>query len=332
MKILILGGTRFLGRALVHAIEERGHTPVLLNRGQSSPDLFPHLEQIQADRTQDLSALKGRWWDAVVDTSGYLPADVHSSASLLSDATHHYTFISSLSVYADNSQPGVGEDGRLAVLENPATQEVTGETYGGLKALCEQAAERAMPGKVLTLRPGLIVGPYDNSDRFTYWPHRVAEGGEVLAPGRPERGVQFSDVRDIAEWNVKLIEAGTTGIYNVSSPAGMFDMGSVLETSRQVSGSDAHFTWVSDQFLVEQGAGPWMEVPLWLPESDPDAAGFFAFDVQKALDAGLTIRPLEDTVRATLEWDATRPDHPWRAGLSRQREAELLQQWHQQQG
>jgi 2'-hydroxyisoflavone reductase len=301
----------------------------LLNRGQSDPSAFPHLEQIHADRRTDLSALQGRRWDAVIDTSGYLPADVRLSASSLANSTGHYTFISTMSVYADNSRPGVKEDDRLVQLEQPDTTEVTGETYGGLKALCEQAAEDAVPGRVLILRPGLIVGPFDNSDRFTYWPHRVAQGGEVLAPGRPERGVQFSDVRDLAEWNVKLVEANTTGIFNASSPAGMFDMGSVLETSRDVSGSDAKFTWVNDQFLVKQGVDPWIEVPLWLPESDPDAAGFFAFDVQKALNAGLSIRPLKDTVQAVLEWDKLRLDHLWRAGLSRQREAELLQKWHQ---
>jgi 2'-hydroxyisoflavone reductase len=329
MNILILGGTRFLGRALVTAFEARGHTITLLNRGQLDPSAFPHLEQIHADRRTDLSALQGRRWDAVIDTSGYLPADVYYSANSLANSTGHYTFISTMSVYADNSRPGVKEDDRLVQLEQPDTTEVTGETYGGLKALCEQAAEDAVPGRVLILRPGLIVGPYDNSDRFTYWPHRVAQGGEVLAPGRPVRGVQFSDVRDLAEWNVKLVEANTTGIFNASSPAGMFDMGSVLEISRDVSGSDANFTWVNDQFLVEQGVQPWTEVPLWLPESDPEAAGFFAFDVQKALDAGLSIRPLKDTVEAVLEWDALRPDHLWRAGLSHQREAELLQKWHQ---
>jgi 2'-hydroxyisoflavone reductase len=332
MNILLLGGTRFLGRALVNALEEHGHTVTLLNRGQSDPAAFPHLEQIHTDRTTDLSALSGRRWDAAIDTSGYLPAVVQRSASVLAGAVDHYTFISSLSVYADNSQPGVAEDGRLAQLDDPETTEITGETYGGLKVLCERAAESAMPGQVLILRPGLIVGPYDNSDRFTYWPHRVAEGGEVLAPGRPERGVQFSDVRDLAELNVRLVEAGTTGVFNVSSPEGMFDMHAVLETSRAVSGSDAHFTWVSDEFLVQNEVGAWMEVPLWLPESDPEAAGFFAFDVQKAIAAGLTIRSLEDTVRATLEWDASRPEHPWRAGLTRQSETELLQKWHQIRG
>jgi 2'-hydroxyisoflavone reductase len=330
MQILILGGTRFLGRALVGALQERDHTITLVNRGLSDPSAFPHLEQIHTDRSADLSALSGRHFDAVIDTSGNIPAVVGYSASMLAGSTDHYTFISSISVYADASQPGTTEEGRLAVLADPEVTEITAETFGGLKVLCEQAAERAMPGRILTIRPGLIVGPYDNSDRFTYWPHRVAAGGEVLAPGRPDRGVQFIDLRDLAEWNVKLIEKGVTGTFNAVSPAGMFDMRTVLETSRAVSGSDASFTWVSDAFLEQNQAGPWLEVPLWLPESDSESAGFFAFSAQKAAAAGLTIRPLEDTIRAVLEWDAARPEHTWRAGLSRQRESELLQKWHQQ--
>jgi 2'-hydroxyisoflavone reductase len=237
----------------------------------------------------------------------------------------HYTFISSLSVYPDTSQPGIREDAGVGKLADETVEEVTGETYGPLKALCEQAVEQALPGRTLVLRPGLIVGPHDPTDRFAYWPHRVAQGGEVLAPGRPGRLVQYIDVRDLAEWTVHLIEAGKTGIYNAIGPEPRPTMGGLLETCRTVSGSPARFTWVAESFLAEQNVGAWMDMPLWIPESDPSSAGFFAFDNRKAIAAGLTFRPLENTVAATLDWLKPRPaDHPWRAGISREREAGLL--------
>ena len=210
-------------------------------------------------------------------------------------------------------------------------EEITGETYGPLKVLCERAVEAALPGRTLVIRPGLIVGSYDPTDRFSYWPHRVAQGGDVLAPGRPERGVQFIDVYDLAEWTVRMVEAQQMGVYNADGPAQPIAMGALLDACVQVSGSDATFTWVSEDFLAEQKFQPWMEMPLWIPESDPEAAGFFAFSIEKALAAGLTFRPLEETIRSTLDWCASRPaDHEWRAGISREREAELLRLWAEQ--
>lgn len=328
MQILIIGGTVFLGRALVDAALERGHEITLFNRGRSNPGLYPQVEKLTGDRRSDLSALDDRRWDAVIDTCGYIPREVRLSAEKLAAATDHYTFISTLSVYADNSQTGIDESAPVGTLEDETTEEVTGPTYGPLKALCERAAEVAMPGRVLVIRPGLIVGPHDNSDRFTYWPYRVAQGGAVLAPGRPGRRVQFIDVRDLAEWTVRMVEEGRTGIYNADGPQQPLPMGDLLAACKAVSGSDAELVWVSEEFLAAHQVGAWMEMPLWVPESDPANAGFFAFDNRKAIAHGLTFRPLTETVQATLAWAAARPaDHPWRAGMKPEREAELLEAW-----
>jgi len=328
MRLLVLGGTVFLGRHLVDAALARGHGVTLFNRGQHDPDLFPDVERLRGDRGDNLDVLRGRRWDAVVDTCGYVPRVVRASAEFLADAVSHYTFVSSLSVYAATRQPGTDEAAPVSRLQDETIEEITGETYGPLKALCEQAAERAIPGRVLNVRPGLIVGPHDPTDRFTYWPARVARGGDVLAPGRPDRQIQFIDVRDLAEWMIRAVEQNLTGVYNADGPDDHLSMGTLLETSKAVSGSNAHFVWVEDQFLIDSGVQPWSEVPLWIPESDPDAAGFFAFDCRKAIAAGLTFRPLEETVRATLEWAATRStEHEWRAGLKPDREKELLEAW-----
>lgn len=326
MKLLILGGTAFLGRHLVDAAQARGHEITLFNRGQRNPALFPDLEKLRGNRDGDLAALQGRRWDAVIDTCGFVPRIVRASAELLADVVDHYTFISSISVYADFRKRGMGEDAPVGTLEDETTEEVTNEAYGPLKALCEQAAERAMPGRVLNIRPGLIVGPHDPTDRFTYWPHRIAQGGEVLAPGRPERQVQFIDARDLAGWTIRMVEAKQTGVYNATGPDYSLTMGQVLEECRRQGGSDARLIWVDEKRLLEAGATPWMEVPLWIPETDPDAPGFAATNCTKAFAAGLTFRPLADTVRDTLAWDATRPaDVERRAGIKPEREAHYLQ-------
>jgi 2'-hydroxyisoflavone reductase len=326
MRILILGGTVFLGRALVDAALGRGHQLTLFNRGQTNPGLYPGVERLVGDRKVDLSALQGQRWDAVIDTCGYLPSVVARSAAALADSVEHYTFISTESVYASFNQPGIDESAPVGVLSGEVVEEVTGETYGPLKALCEQAVETALPGRALVVRPGLIVGPYDVSDRFTYWPYRVALGGRVLAPGRPQRPVQFIDVRDLAAWTIRLVEARQTGVFNADGQPEMVNMRSLLEACKAASGSDAQFVWAGDEFLTQNNVGAWMEMPLWIPETDPDAAGFFTISVEKALAAGLAYRPLLETVTDTLSWARTRPqDYAWRAGLSRQRESELLQ-------
>lgn len=331
MKLLVLGGTVFLGRWLVQAALESGHQITLFNRGKSNPELFPEVEKLHGSRDGDLSALSGRGWDAVIDTCGYVPRIVRLSAERLAGAVGQYIFISSLSVYADVSHAGVDESGEVGILADPTTEEVNGETYGPLKALCEQVVQSALPGRSLVVRPGLIVGPYDPTDRFTYWPRRVARGGEVLAPGRFERGVQFIDVRDLAGWTVRMVESGKTGVFNANGPERPIPMSEMLAISKTASGSDASFTWVSETFLAEQGVGEWIEMPLWVPESNPKYTGFFAFDSSRAVAAGLRFRPVSDTVRATLDWDASLPgDRPLRAGISREREAELLALWSRQ--
>jgi 2'-hydroxyisoflavone reductase len=334
MRILILGGTVFLGRALVEVALARGHEVTLFNRGRSNPDLFPGVEKLRGDRRAgDLKALEGRSWEAVIDTCGYVPRVVRQSVELLAEKVDHYTFISTLSVYADNSRPGMDESAPVGKLDDETVEEVTGETYGPLKAACEAAAEAAVPGRVLTLRPGLIVGPHDPTDRFTYWPVRAAKGGEVLAPGRPDRPIQFIDVRDLAEWNIEMVEKGQVGLYNVIGPEQPLPMAQFLGACRMISGSDATFTWVSEAFLAAQQVTPWSEVPLWVPESDSSLAGFFTVDGSKAVKAGLAFRPITSTVEATLEWSATRPvDHQWRAGLLPEREQALLAAWAESQG
>jgi len=321
MNLLVLGGTRFVGRHIVQAARERGHTVTLFNRGKSDPNLFPDVETLIGDRNGDLSALQGRHWDAVIDTSGYVPRVVRASAELLAAAAEHYTFISTISVYADDIAPHADEDAPLRELDDPSVEEVTGETYGGLKVLCERAVREVFP-EACIVRPGLVVGPHDPTDRFTYWPHRVAQGGEVLAPGGPDVPVQFIDARDLAAWTVACTEARRGGVYNAVTPADSLTFGELLTTCRQVSGSDARFTWVEEGFLREQGVTP-DDLPLWLPEH----SAFFRLSSERAVDAGLSFRPLEATVRDTLAWDRAR-EEAFKGGLSREREGELLSAWH----
>jgi 2'-hydroxyisoflavone reductase len=331
MRLLLLGGTVFLGRHIVEAALQRGHTVTLFNRGQHNPELFPHLEKLRGDRRAEggLDALKGRAWDVVIDTCGYIPREVRASAGLLAGAVERYLFISTESVYADFRTAGIDESYPTGPLADESVEEVTGETYGPLKALCERVVERGMPARsTLILRPGLIVGPHDPTDRFTYWPARVARGGEVLAPARPDYPVQFIDVRDLADWTVAMVEQHATGIFNADGLPNTLTLGALLETSRAQSTSEASVTWAPESFLLEHKVAPWSELPLWIPEGDGDAEGFATISVHKALAAGLSLRPLADTVRDTLAWVATRSaDHQWRAGLTPEREAELLRLW-----
>lgn len=325
MNLLVLGGTVFLGRHLVQAALDAGDTVTIFTRGLHNGDLFPDVEKLRGDRGSDISALRGREWDAVVDTSGYLPVEVRRSAELLADSVGHYTFISSLSVYSDNDTPDQGEEGAVETLENAeAETEVAGETYGPLKYHCEVAAEESMPGRTASIRAGLIVGPWDPSDRFTYWPHRISKGGRVLAPGRPRRVVQFIDARDLAEWILSVAHNRYTGTFNATGPEPPVTMEQVLESCVRLSGSDAELIWRDDAFLKENGVGAWMEMPLWIPEGE-GMDGFNHFRSTRAIEHGLTFRSLDDTVRATLEWDDTLPaGRQLRAGLAREKEESLL--------
>jgi 2'-hydroxyisoflavone reductase len=329
MRILFIGGTVFLGRATVEAALARGHEVTLFNRGRSDPDAYPQVEHLHGDRDGNLDALRGRRFDAAVDTCGYVPRVVRQSAELLAEAVDRYVFVSSLSAYAEPAAVGATEEAPLVRMPEGTsedTEEVNGEIYGPLKVLCEEEVEKALPGRALLIRPGLIVGPYDRTDRFTYWPWRAHRGGQILAPGRPERGVQFIDVRDLGAWIVHLLETARAGAYSaVSAPLPMRE---VLEACVSTSGSDGTLTWVDDAFLLEHEVGMWMEMPLWIPESEPTAAGFFSYSNQKAVGDGLTFRPLADTARATLDWALSRPkDHEWRAGMEAQREAGILRAW-----
>lgn len=330
MKLLVLGGTVFVGKHVVEEALRRGHEVTLFNRGQRNAELFPELEKLRGNRDGDLEALQGRKWDAVIDPSGYVPRIVGDSARLLAENVDHYTFISTISVYASFEQHGQDESAPVGTLEDPTVETIDGRTYGPLKALAEQAAEQAMPGRVLTIRPGLIVGPDDPTDRFTYWPVRVSKGGEVLAAGK-DAGNQVIDVRDLAVFILDMVEKRATGIYNATGPAHRQTIGNVLATCREASGSDARFTWVTDEFLLEQKVTPFTGLPLWIPAGP--GSGIESIDCSKAIAAGLKFRPLAETVQDTIAWDATRPaDGQWRAGISRERETELLQLWHQRQG
>lgn len=329
LRILMLGGTRFLGPHTVQYALERGHEVTLFNRGRSNPHMFPDLETLIGDRDGKLDALKGRDWDAVVDTSGYVPRIVRMSTELLKDHVDHYVFISTISVYKDFDEIGLNEKSAVGTLEDPTVEDITAGNYGPLKALCEQAADAVMPGRVLNIRPGLIVGPLDLSDRFTYWPVRVERGGEVLAPQSPGEQIQLIDARDLAAFIIHGIERKVTGLFNVVSPPGEMSMGEMLDRCRAVSGSDATFTWVDEKFLADHEVAAWSDLPCWIPKSEE--AGVGTIRVDRALDEGMVLRPISETIRDTLAWWHTEPEDrrlSLRAGLKADREAELLKEWH----
>jgi len=318
VRLLLLGGPRFLGRAVADAALAEGHELTFFNRGRTNPELYPQVERLVGDRAESLEALSGRTWDAVVDTCGYLPEVVRGSAEALS-TSGVYCFVSSISVYAHFRQVH-DENGPIAELGDLPADEVTNENYGALKALCEDVVRNVFGDRALVVRPGLIVGPHDPTGRFTYWPHRVARGGEVLAPAPPEAPTQVIDVRDLGAWIVDLCGRRVGGTYNATHPG--VSWVELLATCRTVARSDAAITWVDPAFLVEHEVGPWMELPLWL--NDPDAEYADRVDVSRAVAAGFTFRPLEDTVRGTLE-DAERTEA---TGLAPEREARLLAAWH----
>ncbi|HET7712032.1 MAG TPA: NAD-dependent epimerase/dehydratase family protein, partial [Thermoanaerobaculia bacterium] len=294
----------------------------------TNPGLFPEVERLEGDRNGKLDALKGRTWDTVIDNPSTLPRWVRDAAQLLKDSASQYMFISTLSVYADNSKPDMEETAAVLTLPDPTVEKITGETYGGLKALAEKEAEKAFPGRATIVRPGLIVGPGDPTDRFTYWPMRIARGGEVLAPGNPTDPVQFIDARDLAEWTIRLVEQRAYGTFNAIGPASTLSLAEMLYGMRgAVSGSlPIAFTWVPASFLESQKVQPWSDMPVWIPPVG-EYAGVGRTSNRKAIAAGLTFRPLADTTRATLDFVATRSaerNAKLRAGISPEREAEVL--------
>lgn len=374
LKILILGGTGFLGPAVLEAARANGHTVTLFNRGRTErrkPGQFDEVEKLYGNRDpklraddadpqspQGLSALEGdRQWDAVVDTSGYVPRIVKASTELLRDRVKHYTFISTISVYAKNDTPDADESAALATMADPTSENVQAH-YGALKALCEGAAEEAMPGRVANIRPGFIVGPGDPTDRFTYWPVRASKGGVMLAPGDPAWPVQCVDVRDLAAFIITCIEQNATGAFNATGPAEPLGFGAFLNAcggaAKTLGHTPATPEWVDFEFLQQQGVSPGGDLPIWVPPVG-EVAGFHKVSVAKALAAGLTFRPIADTCRDTLEWwpkevdrrtrvtkqmqeDAVRdgktpPNMPdptkLRAGMTPERESEVLKLWAQ---
>lgn len=330
LRVLVLGGTGFIGPFLVKQAVARGHDVTTFNRGKSDPNAFAELpvRKLIGDRaTGDLKALEGEEFDAVVDLWPSYPKYVREALEVLADHCDQYLFISTISVYQPMSQPLADETFPVMTLaENldPEKVQLTGGTYGALKALCEQRAEASMPGQVTVLRPGLIVGPEDDSDRFTYWPVRVAAGGEVLAPGTPDDPVQVVDVRDLAAFTIHCLEQSKVGVMNVTGPQGGMPIGKMLEACKEAAGSDAKFTWVPDDFLDAQQIAAWSDLPTWMSPRR-DYGGIGAVSIQRALDAGFVQRPIVETARDTLQWYRdTQKGRALRAGMAREKETTAL--------
>jgi len=327
MQILVLGGTRFLGRHFVDQALAAGHRLTLLHRGRSGAGLFPEAEHLIADRDGDLSALDGRQWDVALDTSAYLPRQVRAVAARLAGHVGVYQLVSTISVYPDFERPGIDEDTPRATLPDPEVQVVDGSTYGGLKALCEDAALAAFGERCLIARPGLLVGPHDPTERFTWWVRRVAAGGEVLAPGDPAAPVQLIDARDAAGWLLQSAEAGRCGVFNLTGPVRPpgqpLTMGEFLATAVGVLNPAVQLQWVGEGFLLEQGVVPWSELPVWVPA---DSAGVHQVDIRRAAAAGLMCRPLAETLADTATWAAGVAPKDG-TGLAADREAALLGAW-----
>jgi 2'-hydroxyisoflavone reductase len=340
LKLLVLGGTGLIGPPMVSYALARGHEVTLFNRGKTNTHLFPEVERLRGDRAGDLESIAeeiraGRRWDAVIDNPASIPKWVTDSATLLADAAELYLYTSSRSAYADFSTVGTDEDAPLGTItpeeESTVTspKQITGANFGPLKARCEEEARKAFPDRNIVVRPGLIVGPGDRSDRFTYWPVRVRRGGEVMAPGNPDDPVQFIDTRDLGEWYIRLVENRAHGTYNGVGPRSPMTVAGLLHGIRATVDNEISFTWVPADFLAQHEVQPWMHMTVWVPP-EGEYAGFASGSIQRALDAGLSFRPLVDTVRATLDdWDSRSKeerDNP-RAGLPAERERQVLAAW-----
>lgn len=330
MDILVLGGTVYLGRHMVDAALARGHRVTLFNRGRSQPNLYPEVEKLVGDRDGDLSALQGRKWDAVIDTSGYVPRIVRRTAEALQGNIGHYVFVSSVSVY-DDFRPDQDEDSATPATMPDETSEDIGRYYGALKRRCEQVLDDLFPSRALHIRAGFIVGAYDTNNRFPYWVRRVARGGDVLAPGHPDDPVQIIDARDLADWAVRKAEDGTAGPFNVTGPATPLRFETMLDAIRSAVGGDARWVWVDSDFLSANQIAPMDGIPFWIPAA---YRGFVTRRIDRALQHGLTFRPLEETVKPIWDWLQNVPERTQstgvvtiNSGISAAREAELLAAW-----
>jgi 2'-hydroxyisoflavone reductase len=337
LRILILGGTGFTGPFQVKYALDRGHKVTVFNRGRTHPGELPkEAEQLIGDRNGQLDALKGRTWDVAIDNPATLPVWVRDAAQILKGHADRYVFISSTAVYADTSKQNQDETAPLVKYEGADAMKETNATmrasnfalFGPLKAQSEAEAEKWFPGKALLIRPGYIVGPGDESDRFTYWPVRVERGGEMLAPGTPDDPIQIIDARDLAEWTIRMVEQGTVGAFNAVGPKSKLGMGKMLEVMKKTTKSDARFTWVDEKFLEREKIID--QFPIWTSPHGQEIA-YNTTNINKALRHGLTFRPLSETTRATLEW--FRKQTParqlkMRAGITAAREAEVLAAWH----
>lgn len=328
MKALVLGGTHFLGRHVVEALLARHHQVTLFNRGKTNPQVFPHVEQIHGNRDGGLDALHGRTFDVVIDTSGYVPRVVRQSVEALAPQASRYLFISSISVYRDFDHPQMTEEYPVGQLNNPADEDIPHD-YGPLKAACEREVIQGFGDHALIVRPGLIVGPYDPTDRFTYWVRRFAQGGPVLVPGDPQRSVQWIDARDLASWMVDLLEHGTAGIYHATGPVPPITMGTLVSTLQQALPKASPLStpvWVTEEFLHDHGVEEWSDLPLWIAERS-GWPGFLTVNVDRALAEGLRFRPLTETIQDTWTWDQSRGLPSLVTGLSRDNETSLIRDW-----
>ncbi|WP_090765427.1 NAD-dependent epimerase/dehydratase family protein [Bacillus sp. OK048] len=339
MKILVLGGSRFLGKTFVEAAQKQNHEITIFNRGNQN-DGLRDVEILTGDRFGDLHALQGRYWDAVVDTSGFVPFTVAKSTELLKDRVNHYTFISSISVYKDWIPEKIDENYPVLEMSEHEAYELSKdkngpvyEYYGHFKALCEKIAEKNMSGRVLNVRAGQLIGVHDYIDRIPYWVHRIANGGKVLAPGNPNRPVQMIDTLDLSNWILKMIMKNGFGTYNLTGPDFTLTMKQFLDTCIQVTGSNAELVWMDEKFLLDQKVEPWTEMPLWLPEESPLSPelekpwkGGFTINNKKAIDSGLTFRPLRDSLAEIYEWEKQRTlsEEDWKSGMREKKEKDLL--------
>ena len=326
MNVLVIGGTSFLGPHLVDALIGRGHRVTTFNRGRNPSPPHPQIERVVGDRALDMGRLAGRRFDAVIDTCGYFPRVVGLTLDVLASEVDSYAFVSTISVYGESLDEPRDETCPVATAADPTLEEITAQSYGPLKALCESTVRTRMDGRAFVIRPGLIVGPLDPTDRFTYWPHRAALGGEMLVPGERDHNISFIDARDLASFIVGGVERRLTGTFNASGDTAATKMGDLIDACVRAAGDVATPTWVDEAFVKANEIEPWSELPAWIPAGEDSLMWASS---ARAVREGLTYRPLDETVRATLDFTRAKGlDRKLKSGLSSERESDLLRRWH----